>query len=186
LTASKRLRPRRLNDGIGGRLWRVIHGLEHAGELVACLALWGIVALVFFQVLFRYILQTGLSWPDELARYLHIVVVFLTLGIVSRHRQHIRIGFFRRKLRSGVLDRFSLLIEIGAAVILAAGAIEIIRRLGGFRTPATEMPLALFFLPPAVGFAFMALESGRMWFAPSRDAVDEEGRGKEAQDRDNR
>jgi TRAP-type C4-dicarboxylate transport system permease small subunit len=152
--------------------WRVIRRTEDAGELVASLALWGIVALIFFQVFFRYVLQTGLSWPDELARYFHIIVVFFTLGAVSRRQQHIRIDYFRRRLRSRALDRFSLLTEVGAAVILAGGAAEVIRRLGGFRTPAMEMPLALFFLPTAVGFTFMALESGRWWLARRRDAVD--------------
>ncbi len=170
---------------MGGAFWRVIRLTEDAGEIVAALALWGIVLLVFLQVFFRYVLQAGLSWPDELARYFHIVVVFLTLGAVARRQQHIRIDFFRRKLQSAVLDRFSLLIEVGAAVVLAGGAIEIIRRLGGFRTPAVEMPLALFFLPPAVGFTIMALESGRRWFAPPAP-MDVEASGQEAHDRDSR
>jgi len=63
---------------VRGGFWRVIRKTEAAGEIVATLALWGIVVLIFFQVFFRYVLQTGLSWPDELARYFHIVVVFLT------------------------------------------------------------------------------------------------------------
>ena len=144
----------------------MIRKTEAAGEVVAAAALWGIVVLIFFQVFFRYVLKTGLSWPDELARYFHIVVVFLTLGAVSRRQQHIRIDFFRRKVPSGALDRLSLLIETGAALILAAGAIEIVRRLGTFRTPAMNMPLALFFIPAAVGFGLMAFESGKRFLAP--------------------
>lgn len=160
------LLPLHASDDVRGGFWRVIRKTEAAGEIVATLALWGIVVLIFFQVFFRYVLQTGLSWPDELARYFHIVVVFLTLGAVSRRQQHIRIDFFRRKVPSGALTRLSLLIETGAALILAAGAIEIVRRLGTFRTPAMNMPLALFFLPAAVGFGLMALESGRRFLAP--------------------
>jgi len=186
LTASRqRLRPRR-TERIPAVFWGAIRRTEDAGELVAALALWGIVALVFFQVLVRYVLLTGLSWPDELARYFHIAVVFLALGAVTRRQQHIRIEYFRRRLRSPALDRLSLLIEVGAAVVLAGGAMEIIRRLGGFRTPAMEMPLALFFFPTAFGFTLMAIESGRTWFAPRRVAAAGEPGVNEVFDRDTR
>lgn len=163
-------------------LWRVSRRTEDLAEFAASLALWGIVVLIFFQVFFRYVLQMGLSWPDELARYFHIVVVFLTLGAVSRRQQHIRIDYFRRRLRSGRLDRIAVLGEVAAAVVLAGGAMEIIRRLGGFRTPAMEMPLALFFLPAAVGFTLMALEGGRTWFAPREFSDEAAGAGKASPD----
>lgn len=153
-------------------LWRLVRLTEDAGEKVACLALWGIVCLIFGQVFCRYVLKTGLSWPDELARYFHIMVVFLALGGVSRQRQHIRIDYFRAKLPGVALDRLSLLIELIAAIVLAGGAVEIIRRLGSFRTPAAGMPLALFFLPTLVGFVLMALESARQFLAARQNDPD--------------
>jgi TRAP-type C4-dicarboxylate transport system permease small subunit len=110
---------------------------------------------------FRYVLRTGLSWPDELARYLHIVVVCIMLGVVARHGQHVRVGVLADRVRGTSLPRVASALELVTAVAIAAGALEIVRRLGGFRTPALAMPLALFFLPAALGFALMAVEAVR-------------------------
>ena len=152
-------------------VWRLLGGAEEIAEQIACLAIWGIVALLFFQMFFRYALSTGLAWPEELARYLHIVVVFLALGATTRRHAHIRIDLLARRLQSRALDRAVLIVELAAAVVLAAGAAEIVRRLGAFRTPALGMSLALFFLPTAIGFASMAAEHVRQLLA-GRDGAD--------------
>jgi C4-dicarboxylate transporter DctQ subunit len=120
-----------------------------------------VVAVLFFQMFFRYVLRTGLSWPDELARYLHIVVVFIMLGVVARDGQHVRVGVFAGRLGGTALPRIVAALELVTAAVIAGGALEIVRRLGGFRTPALAMPLALFFLPAALGFALMAVETVR-------------------------
>jgi C4-dicarboxylate transporter DctQ subunit len=135
--------------------------VERACELGAGVALWGIVIVLFFQMFFRYVLRTGLAWPDELARYLHIVVVFLMLGAVARHGQHVRVGVLADRLRGTALPRLVSALELVTAAVIAGGALEIVRRLGAFRTPALAMPLALFFLPAAAGFTLMAIETVR-------------------------
>lgn len=149
--------------GDARRTWpaRLLGGVERVCELGAGVSLWGIVAVLFVQMFFRYVLRTGLSWPDELARYLHIVVVFIMLGAVARDRQHVRVGVLADRLRSTALPRVAVAVEVVTAVVIAGAALEIVRRLGGFRTPALAMPLALFFLPAALGFTLMAIETVR-------------------------
>jgi C4-dicarboxylate transporter DctQ subunit len=140
--------------------------VEDATETLACLALWGIVAVLFLQMFFRYVVKTGLSWPDELARYLHIVVVFVTVGAVARRGGHIRVTLLAGRLQGTAIQRLLPLAELLTAAVIALGAAEIIGRLGGFRTPALALPLALFFLPAAIGFALMTIEIARRWIAP--------------------
>ncbi len=45
------------------------------------------------QVFYRYILNSPLSWSEELSRYLLIWSVFFGLGAVTRDRAHIVIDF---------------------------------------------------------------------------------------------
>lgn len=148
---------------------RVMETVESLAEKVGYFALWGIVSLIFFQVVFRYFLKIGLPWPDELARYLHLALVFLCLGGVSRNERHIRIELLRQKLPGTTVDQISLGIQLIVSLVLVAGAIEIIGRIGAVQTPALGMPLFLFFLPPLLGFILLAFESGRKLFTMRRD-----------------
>lgn len=140
-----------------------------AGEALACIALWGIVVVLFLQMIVRAFLQTGLSWPDELARYLHIVVVFVTAGAVARRDGHIRVTLLSDRLQGAGIRHLRAIAELAAALVIALGAAEIIVRLGGFRSPALAMPLALFFLPAAAGFALVGAEGVRRWMTPHDD-----------------
>lgn len=145
---------------------QLLDATESWGEKAASVALWGIVGLIFFQVLFRYLLKVGLPWPDEMARYFHILVVFLCLGQVTRRGRHIRIDLVRQRLTGKAVERLFLLIQLIVSLVLVAGAIDIVARIGATRTPAANMPLVLFFLAPMVGFALVALESARKLLLP--------------------
>jgi TRAP-type transport system small permease protein len=140
--------------------------LEVLGERLSWVAIWGIVVLVFFQVVFRYVLNIGLSWPDEVARYLHILVVFLCLGTVTRGSRHIRIDVLSRHFAGPADSVFRLFVLFFTSVVLTAGATGIIIRIGHVRTPAAGMPIFLFFLPALLGFAMVALDCVRKLFAP--------------------
>lgn len=155
------------SDRSAGRVSRAVGRLEDAAETLASIALWGIVAVLFVQMFFRYFLKTGLSWPDELARYLHIVVVFVTVGAVARRGGHIRVTLLAGRLQGTAFERLLPVAELLTAAVIALGAAEIIGRLGGFRTPALALPLALFFLPTAIGFALMTVEIGSRWIMPA-------------------
>lgn len=139
----------------------VLNKAESWGDKLSWFALWGIVILVFFQVFFRYLLNIGLSWPDEIARYFHILIVFLSLGYVTRQDRHIRIDIFSQKINSVVNKIFTLFIVFFSSVVMVLGAIAIISRIGNLRTPAAQMPIYLFFLPVLLGFGMVLLEALR-------------------------
>jgi TRAP-type transport system small permease protein len=69
-------------------------GLNAGAELV----LWVLVALTivvtFIQVVFRYGLDSSLSWSEELARYLFVWVIFLGTSVATRRRRHIFVEVF--------------------------------------------------------------------------------------------
>ena len=48
-------------------------------ESVAAVLLAVVVIIVLVQVFGRYILQVSLSWPEELARYVLVWLMFLSL-----------------------------------------------------------------------------------------------------------
>jgi TRAP-type C4-dicarboxylate transport system permease small subunit len=154
---------------------KILDTVETASEVVAYVALWGTAILVFLQFLFRYFFGIGLPWPDEMARYLHILVVFLCLGRLTREELFIRIDLFRRRLSGKRAEQAFLLIQLVMSVLLMAGGIDLIARIGSLRTPAVHMPLALFFLPAVVGFALVAIESAWKLLFPGFDRSESRG-----------
>lgn len=135
--------------------------LERLSFYVGYVALWSIVALVFFQVFTRQLLQMGLPWPEELARFLHIALVFLSLAHVLRDDGHLKVEMFLDRTPQWFQRGSKILFLVAmaaAAGFIAYGGVVLIDRLGHTRTQALRMPLSLFFLPTLVGFTAFMLE----------------------------
>ena len=49
------------------------------------------VALIFIQVLARYVLGSSISWSEELARYLFIWQAWIAVGFATKHSRHINL-----------------------------------------------------------------------------------------------
>lgn len=57
-------------------------------------AFWLLVIVVFLQFFSRYVLNSSISWTEEVARYLMIVVAFAGAIICARKNSHIFLDFF--------------------------------------------------------------------------------------------
>ena len=52
----------------------------------------GMVALIFAQVIYRYILKQPLSWSEELAKYFFSCIIFFGAVILYREEKHINMS----------------------------------------------------------------------------------------------
>lgn len=69
---------------------------------IACIALFvAILVVMIFQVTFRYVLNTPLTWTEELARYLFIWACFLGAPVATRRGNHVTIAFVSDRLPRG-------------------------------------------------------------------------------------
>jgi len=118
------------------------------------------VAVVFLQVIARYVLQIPIGWTEEVARFAFIWMVFLGIAITERQKAHFRITF--------VVDRFPgrarfalwLLGEILIFGALGWLLVESIRFVGmGARQVSAAMEMRLHYvyaaLPAAVVLAIV-------------------------------
>jgi TRAP-type C4-dicarboxylate transport system permease small subunit len=104
------------------RLARIADAFEVASRglnALAEFALWILVALTilvtFIQVVFRYGLDSSLSWSEELSRYLFVWTIFIGASVAARRRQHIfvevLIALFPARLREWV-DSLIVIVSI--------------------------------------------------------------------------
>lgn len=126
----------------------------------AMLATVGLIFFVAIQVVLRTVFYYPLSWPPELARYLHIWVVFLGITVVLRYEGHVRVDYFLLKMPPRLRWLFEILADVcsvALAVIVAIGSYIVLGDVAGQVTPALRMPVSLFFAVTLIGFVLFTL-----------------------------
>lgn len=118
------------------------------------------VAVVFAQVVMRYLFGSSLSWSEELARYLFVWQIWVGASYAVKKSRHIRVEFILNFLsgrgRLG-LEYFVLGTWIAFSILMLALSIPLaqwmIRR--GQLSPAMQIPMGFVYLCVPVGFSLM-------------------------------
>ncbi len=122
------------------------------------------VAIAFVQVVFRYVLNSALSWPEEMARFAFVWFVFLAAAMVTRRSRHVVIDLLPRALGPGALRVHACAARIVsaavAAFLLVYGADLVLK--STYVSPALEWPYTYLYLAvpsgAAISLALLALE----------------------------
>jgi TRAP-type C4-dicarboxylate transport system permease small subunit len=88
-----------------------------AQAAVACL-IGFMVAIVFAQVIFRYVLVQPIYWGDELARYLFVWISFLGAGVAMGQQLHYGFDYVTDKSPPRVRRAIALVMAMLAAAFL--------------------------------------------------------------------
>lgn len=99
---------------------RIDHVLRRAEEVSALLLVAGIAIVVGAQIIFRYFLNSPLSWTEEVAQFLLICLTFVAATAVLKRHQHFSIDAFVNLLNP-VPRRYVLLVSDGAQLVLVLG-----------------------------------------------------------------
>lgn len=127
-----------------------------AEEALLVLTLVAMVALIFGQVVGRYVFSNAPSWTEEMARYIHIFQVWIGASYAVKLREHIRVEAFITRfhgLTRKILETISLMIWFAMALFLAYfGTLLVIQSLSnGQVTPAMQLPMWIPFLAIPIG-----------------------------------
>jgi TRAP-type C4-dicarboxylate transport system permease small subunit len=104
----------------------------------------------------------GLSWVDEVLRYLNIWVVFLGASVAVKQGSHLSVDFFLRKLFSAkwvtIMRKLTLIVIIGCLCILIYASTK--KVLGSLNVviQAAPVSIAVFYLAIPVGCLFMVID----------------------------
>jgi TRAP-type transport system small permease protein len=70
-------------------------------DWITFLLFWGLAGVVFLQFFTRYILNNSLTWTEEIAQYLLMVITFTGSAMAARRGTHITVEFLLNKLPHG-------------------------------------------------------------------------------------
>ena len=106
-----------MTDGAHPRLARVV--LTHLLEVLMCCVMVAIVVVTFGQVVFRYALESPLSWSDEAARFLLMWLAMLAAAYGFKKKSHFALVFVVGRFEGRFKKAIGLLVTLVVATFLA-------------------------------------------------------------------
>lgn len=131
-------------------------------DYIVLAVFWILAGVVFAQFFSRYVLNSSITWTEEIARYLLIGVAFLGSVTAVRKRAHIYVEFFYRLLPKWAGKILSRAVDIITAVFFTAASIlsiRIIPIMSRRRMVSLDIPLSVIYWAAAAGFTAMTLRS---------------------------
>lgn len=146
---------------------RVAAGIERLTEVLARLAglaLLGMMLVVCYGVVMRYVLRAPVAWANEFARFSFLPVVALGLAYALKHGAHVATEFFVSRLSARARTRlslFSLALVFGYAVVAgwAGWRLASVAFAKGLASDEAEIPLVLVLGLIPIGFLALALQA---------------------------
>jgi TRAP-type C4-dicarboxylate transport system permease small subunit len=118
-----------------------------------------LVALVFTQVLVRYLTYQPLAWTEEAARYVFIWLCLLGAAVAARRGQHFVVDFAQRALPAGAFRIAAVATKVVEAAFYGLVVVAGIKVLGVVhlqQSPSLEIPMSIPYLAIPLGAALMA------------------------------
>jgi len=104
--------------------------LEKIVEFIMVLLIFAFTALIFVQVVSRYVFNNTVTWSEQAGRYLFIWLVFLGLPILYRHGEHVGFTMIVEKLPRKAQNVIAILIDLMVLVFAVFFAIQAIKFCG--------------------------------------------------------
>jgi len=134
--------------------------IDRVTEFGYVAATCGFAAVMLVGVFFRYVLNSSLTWSDEVAMLLFAWATFLAISTAYRHDKHISIEIFVDSLSEPTKARVRILAEgLAAAFLLCllVSSYQALEFFGRGRSDALQIPRAYFFFPLPMAAVLMLL-----------------------------
>lgn len=116
--------------------------------------------LVFGQVITRYVFNYTPSFGEELARYLFVWVVFLSLPLVAKYGGHMAIETLTSRVHGATLKFLNILADLFTIIfllIMVVCGVEMVMRTSYQTSPAMMIPMSWVYSVIPFGCAVMLL-----------------------------
>ncbi|HHZ03064.1 MAG TPA: TRAP transporter small permease [Tissierellia bacterium] len=135
---------------------------ENLEKIFVVILLGTASVIIGIQVFMRYVLESSLSWSEEIARYMFVWLTYIGISYGVKADRHIKVDaamyLFPKKFRKYVSI-------IGDILFFAFAAIIVVNSIGtsasifksGQSSPAVGIPMGILYLAPLFGFAMVCL-----------------------------
>lgn len=136
--------------------------LEKVIDLLGAAALIALIIVAFLQVICRFFLHNALNWPEEVCRYLFIIVAYLGAVVTMKRDKHLRVDIllsFSGPLMKRVFNIITYLGSLAYCVICCGASWMLMLEIKSMDQMAASIPLPVWitWVPIPICFALMAL-----------------------------
>ncbi|MBD1382420.1 TRAP transporter small permease [Metabacillus arenae] len=121
--------------------------------------------LVIGNVILRYVFNSGITWSEEVSRFLFILLSFLGAIIALKNNEHLSVDTVLRRLPSmirKIVNGFSILIMLYILYILFDGSVKMTIQNITTLAPATGISMAFIFgigILTSIGMAIILISN---------------------------
>lgn len=99
---------------------RVINGLSKGFYVASMVVTFSIAAIVFYNVILRYIFRRPTYWSVEVTSIMLVVVTFLAVAELSRQKRHIKFSLLLDRLSPGKHNVAEILTSVLGLIFCSA------------------------------------------------------------------
>lgn len=125
---------------------KLLNKINSLVEWIVSVMLVIMVIVVFLQVIFRFIIQSSLSWSEEMARYLLVWISFLGASIGVKKKAHIGVEAVTMFLPDKIKKIVALIANLSAMVffiVIIVWGYKILSIVSNQVSPAMEIPMSI-------------------------------------------
>ncbi|MDR1573659.1 MAG: TRAP transporter small permease [Clostridiales Family XIII bacterium] len=134
------------------------------------------LALIFLQVVMRYVFHNSLSWSEELARYFFIWQLWIGVSYAAKKQCHIRIKLIENALnemQKKILETVVIVIWFGFGCFVIVQGYAIAMQIGAYgqTSSALGLPMVYAYMAVPVGATMMnarLIQNLVLLYRPSR------------------
>ena len=135
---------------------------ENIEKMLCVIALALMSAVIVAQVFCRYVLNSSLSWSEELARYLFIWMIYIGISYGVKLDKHICVDAVYTFAPKGIKRYYAivgyLLVLLFAVAMVYYGVLVVGMQISsGQVSPAMGVPMQYVYAAPVVGFVLTAI-----------------------------
>ncbi len=143
-------------------LTRINSTIDRFLRFIITATLGTMLALIFIQVVSRYVFHNSLSFSEELARYLFVWTVFLGIPVVQRMGGHMTVGVITERI-SGmplkVLRIIANILTVVFMIIIFKNGILMVQRTVFQTSPAMQITMSYIYYVLPIGSMAMILNT---------------------------
>ncbi|MDY5510048.1 TRAP transporter small permease [Dysosmobacter sp.] len=141
-----------------GKLWKTIQNITYT-LAAACMA--SVIALIFINVICRYVTHYSIPWCEEATRYMFILVIFFTLNIMVANGSALRIDIIDNYVKGKGVIILSLIqsgLTVVALGIFTVSGIALMQVGKTSLSPAMHIPMYLVYAIMPLGYLLALIE----------------------------
>jgi len=146
-------------------------GGENFEEIVCTLLLFIMVGSVCISVLYRYVLNAPLPWPEELARFALVWLTCFGAAAATKHKAHMAVDFAVSFFPSRTQRHVALWvggIQIVFLIVYVVLGVQYVERMAVAISPGLSVNMAFVYLSLPLGGALMVVHLLRQFVARLR------------------